>query len=55
MLKKIKLYFMRKFMTDEELRMWCIEHAPKTNYTSFLIRDAQQLFEYIKSGIDREY
>lgn len=52
MWQKIKFFFLRR-MSDEKLRMWCVEQVSKNCYRSYGIElsgNAEILFRYIRDG-----
>lgn len=52
MWQKIKFFFLRR-MSDEKLRMWCVEQVAKKCHSSYgveLSGSAEILFHYIRYG-----
>lgn len=56
MWQKIKFFFLRR-MSDEKLRMWCVERALQgyggnsTYSTSVIADEAERLFNYVRFGV----
>ena len=56
MWQKIKFFFLRR-MSDEKLRMWCVEQTTLTCKGSYspapsdIAYNAEQLFNYIRLGV----
>lgn len=55
MWQKIKFFFLRR-MSDEKLRMWCVERALQgcggnSTYSSVIADEAERLFNYVRFGV----